>query len=109
LEWSNRRWPTYIRSFYGYVEITEHQIGFRLTRWLYALCWTGDGQQSIAGLGPDAAESVIDRLVRAYLYFLSTFLALAVSLGRIDSQFIRGPHAADHLTPERRSRVKASQ
>jgi hypothetical protein len=33
LEWSNRRWPTYIRSFYGYVEITEHQIGFRLTRW----------------------------------------------------------------------------
>ena len=30
-----------IRAQYGYVEITEHRIGLRLTRWLYALCWTG--------------------------------------------------------------------
>lgn len=30
-----------IRTCYGYVEITENQIGFRLTRWLYAQCWTG--------------------------------------------------------------------
>lgn len=30
-----------IRTRYGYVEITERQAGFRLTRWLYALCCTG--------------------------------------------------------------------
>lgn len=30
-----------IRLRYSYVEITEHRVGFRLTRWLYALCWTG--------------------------------------------------------------------
>ena len=38
-----QRWQhrTEIRRFYGYVEITERQVGFRLTRWLYALCWTG--------------------------------------------------------------------
>lgn len=30
-----------IQIHYGYVEITDRQIGFHLTRWLYALCWTG--------------------------------------------------------------------
>lgn len=32
---------------YGYVGITEHQVGFRLTRWLYALCWTGTDRPSV--------------------------------------------------------------
>ena len=36
-----------IRARYGYVEITEPLIGFRLTRWLYALCWTGTDRPSI--------------------------------------------------------------
>lgn len=36
-----------IRVRYGYVEITERQIGFRLTRWLYALCWTGTDRPSV--------------------------------------------------------------
>jgi TnpA family transposase len=36
-----------IRSHYGYVEITERTIGFRLTRWLYALCWTGTDRPSV--------------------------------------------------------------
>lgn len=35
-----------IRARYGYVEITEPQAGFRLTRWLYALCWTGTDRPS---------------------------------------------------------------
>ena len=44
-----QRWQhrTEIRRFYGYVEITEHQVGFRLTRWLYALCWTGTDRPSV--------------------------------------------------------------
>ena len=36
-----------IRARYGYVEITALQIGFRLTRWLYALCWTGTDRPSV--------------------------------------------------------------
>lgn len=36
-----------IRVHYGYVEITERTIGFRLTRWLYALCWTGTDRPSV--------------------------------------------------------------
>lgn len=36
-----------IRSYYGYVEITERQVGFRLSRWLYALCWTGTDRPSV--------------------------------------------------------------
>lgn len=36
-----------IRARYGYVEITEHQVSFRLTRWLYALCWTGTDRPSV--------------------------------------------------------------
>ncbi len=36
-----------IRICYGYIDITEHQVSFRLTRWLYALCWTGTDRPSI--------------------------------------------------------------
>ncbi|MFT8259184.1 MAG: Tn3 family transposase (plasmid) [Candidatus Symbiodolus clandestinus] len=38
-----QRWQhaTEIRLHYGYVDFTEPRVGFRLTRWLYALCWTG--------------------------------------------------------------------
>ena len=36
-----------IRTRYGYVEITERQVGFRLTRWLYSLCWTGTDRPSV--------------------------------------------------------------
>ena len=36
-----------IRAVYGYVEITEPQAAFRLTRWLYALCWTGNDRPSV--------------------------------------------------------------
>lgn len=44
-----QRWDhaTEIRSHYGYVEVTERAIGFRLTRWLYALCWTGTDRPSV--------------------------------------------------------------
>ena len=36
-----------IRANYGYVEITEPQVGWRLTRWLCALCWTGTDRPSV--------------------------------------------------------------
>jgi hypothetical protein len=36
-----------IKTRYGYVEITERQVGFRLTRWLYALCWTGTDRPNV--------------------------------------------------------------
>jgi len=36
-----------IRVRYGYVEITDPQVGWRLTRWLYALCWTGTDRPSV--------------------------------------------------------------
>jgi TnpA family transposase len=36
-----------IRAQYGYVEITEPRIGLRLTRWLYAMCWTGTDRPSV--------------------------------------------------------------
>ncbi len=36
-----------IRARYGYIDITERQVGFRLTRWLYALCWTGTDRPSV--------------------------------------------------------------
>jgi TnpA family transposase len=44
-----QRWlhATEIRESYGYVEITEQQAAFRLTRWLYALCWTGTDRPSV--------------------------------------------------------------
>jgi TnpA family transposase len=46
---SEQRWQhaAEIRAHYGYVEIIERQIGFRLTRWLYALCWTGTDRPSV--------------------------------------------------------------
>ncbi|PYD85186.1 Tn3 family transposase [Pseudomonas syringae pv. pisi] len=44
-----QRWQhaTEIRASYGYVEFTEPMIAFRLTRWLYALCWTGTDRPSV--------------------------------------------------------------
>lgn len=36
-----------IRAHYGYVDISERMIGLRLTRWLYALCWTGTDRPSV--------------------------------------------------------------
>ena len=44
-----QRWQhaTEIRTSYGYVDFTEPLIVFRLTRWLYALCWTGNDRPSI--------------------------------------------------------------
>lgn len=36
-----------IKIHFGYVEITERQVGFHLARWLYALCWTGTDRPSV--------------------------------------------------------------
>jgi TnpA family transposase len=43
-----RRWDhvASIRAYYGYSDITEPRVGFRLSRWLFALCWTGTDQPS---------------------------------------------------------------
>lgn len=32
---------TKIRKRYGYGDITEPRVGFRMARWLYGVCWTG--------------------------------------------------------------------
>jgi hypothetical protein len=32
---------TKIRKHYGYGDIAEPRVGFRMTRWLYGVCWTG--------------------------------------------------------------------
>ena len=37
---------TKIREHYGYSDMTEPLVGFRLTRWLYGLCWTGTERPS---------------------------------------------------------------
>lgn len=36
-----------IQMSFGYSDITEPQVGFRLARWLYILCWTGTERPSI--------------------------------------------------------------
>ena len=36
-----------IRERYGYREFNEPSAGFRLTRWLYAQCWTGTERPSV--------------------------------------------------------------
>jgi len=43
-----RRWDhvASIRAYYGYSDITEPRVGFRLGRWLFALCWTGTDRPS---------------------------------------------------------------
>lgn len=43
-----QRWlhVTRIRAYYGYCDIAEPQVGFRLSRWLYGLCWTGSERPS---------------------------------------------------------------
>ena len=46
---SRWRWrhPLEIRNHYGYRDIGEGSIGFRLGRWLFALCWTGTERPSV--------------------------------------------------------------
>jgi TnpA family transposase len=46
---ADHRWKhkAEIRSRYGYCEFSDPAAGFRLSRWLYALCWTGTEQPSV--------------------------------------------------------------
>ena len=43
------RWrhPLEIRHHYGYRDISDGSVGFRLGRWLFALCWTGTERPSV--------------------------------------------------------------
>ena len=43
---TKQRWEhaAEIRSLYGFRDWTESIVGFRLSRWLYTLCWTGTTQ-----------------------------------------------------------------
>ncbi|MCB5194997.1 Tn3 family transposase [Deefgea salmonis] len=45
----HRRWihASDIQQRYGYSHFTDHNVGFRLSRWLYALCWTGTDRPSV--------------------------------------------------------------
>jgi hypothetical protein len=49
-----------IRAAYGYVEITEPQAAFRLTRWLYALCWTGNDRPSVMARHAQGSAAGLD-------------------------------------------------
>ena len=44
-----QRWEpvAQIRNHFGYADITEPLVGFRLTRWLYILCWSGTERPSV--------------------------------------------------------------
>ncbi len=44
-----QRWEhvAQIRDHFGYGEITEPLVGFRLARWLYVLCWSGTERPSV--------------------------------------------------------------
>ncbi|MFH0928111.1 MAG: Tn3 family transposase [bacterium] len=46
---SAQRWAhmTEIRDYYGYRDFSDPMAGFRLTRWLYSLCWTGTDRPGI--------------------------------------------------------------
>src|SRR5829696_2595694 len=46
---SGWRWrhPVEIREAYGYRTFDAPGLSFRLTRWLYALCWTGTDRPSV--------------------------------------------------------------
>lgn len=59
-----QRWQhaTEIRTSYGYVEFTEPLIAFRLTRWLYALCWTGTDRPTSDITGPVPVDGDHKRL-----------------------------------------------
>lgn len=36
-----------IINIYGYTEFTDRRVGLSLSRWLYALCWTGTSRPSV--------------------------------------------------------------
>jgi hypothetical protein len=44
-----QRWEhvAQIRDHFGYSDITEPLVGFRLARWLYVLCWSGTERPSV--------------------------------------------------------------
>ena len=46
---SDQRWQhaAEIRLQYGYREWSDPEVGFRLGRWLFALCWTGTDQPGV--------------------------------------------------------------
>jgi TnpA family transposase len=52
LRWDHQ---TDICRHYGFVNITERPVGFRLGRWLYAMCWTGTER-------PSALERLVARV-----------------------------------------------
>lgn len=46
---ADQRWEhaAEIRSRYGFCDWSTPTVGFRLSRWLYSLCWTGTGQPGV--------------------------------------------------------------
>ncbi len=46
---ADQRWQhaTEIRARYGFCDWSDPAVGFRLSRWLYALCWTGTEQPGV--------------------------------------------------------------
>jgi hypothetical protein len=74
-----QRWQhaTEIHASYGYVEFTEPLIAFRLTRWLYAICWAGTDRPSVLFERATAMPSCASSCARGFL--LTDALALALA------------------------------
>jgi hypothetical protein len=62
-----------IRAVYGYIDSSEPFIAFPLTRWLYALCWTGTDRPSVLFFERAATWlhlTVSEFVGESYFYFI---------------------------------------
>lgn len=81
-----QRWlhATEISAVYDYVEITEPRAAFRLTRWLYALCWTGNDRPSVL-FEWAAAWLVRHKVLLPACTTLERYIAIFAAVRRRDS------------------------
>ncbi len=89
-----------IRNHVGYREFSDRDVGFRLTRWLYAQCWTGT----------ERPGALFDRAV-SWLLANKVLLPGVSVLERFVSRLRRGAKAVGHvgsMLKERRRRWLSS-
>ncbi len=89
-----------IRERYGYRAFNDFGVGFRLNRFLYALCWTGT----------DRPSALFDRAVSWLLagkVLLPGLSVLERAVARVRARVHEHLHRrlADRLTPEQRARL----
>jgi TnpA family transposase len=99
-----KRWDhaAEIRAHYGYRDFTERHVGFRLTRWLYALCWTGTERPSVL-FDRATAWLLANKVLLPGASVLERFVATLRS--RVEARLWR---VLGHgITVEQRSRLEA--